>query len=185
MMGGRQFEGPKRPSASRRVPPSTSGTARWRCLKIASGDQGDHMASIASASPDQTKPPETHAASAPHYTQASSSCDIEGKQVWASRPSIPLDSLGESPASVLQQSRYFAQLFSRNEEHEEEAHIWVGTFPRELDSAGAALAIVKEQCLIPDGLAATLEIERLATLGTADGPQQADMKPRFMHRPPN
>ena len=79
---------------------------------------------------------------------------------------------------------FFAQLFSINEEGEDEAHIWVGTFPRELDSAGAAFAIVKDQCLIPEGRAATLETERLASLGTADGPAQVDAKQRFIQHPP-
>lgn len=80
---------------------------------------------------------------------------------------------------------FFAQLFSINEEGEDEAHIWVGTFPRKLDSAGAALAIVKDECVIPDGLAATLETERLASLGTADGRQQRDMKQRVLRQPPD
>lgn len=79
---------------------------------------------------------------------------------------------------------FFAQLFSINEEGEDEAHIWVGTFPRELDSASAALAIVKDECVIPDGLAAILETERLASLGTADGRAQVDAKRRFIQRPP-
>ena len=79
---------------------------------------------------------------------------------------------------------FFAQLFSINEDGEDEAHIWFGTFQRELDSAGAALAIIKDQCLIPAGLAATLETERLASLGTADGRAQVDAKQRFIQRPP-
>lgn len=79
---------------------------------------------------------------------------------------------------------FFAQLFSINEEDEEEAHIWVGTFPQELASAGAAIAVVKASCHVPADLAAILETERLASLGTGDGPQQADMKQRFVHRPP-
>ena len=79
---------------------------------------------------------------------------------------------------------FYAQLFSINLEGEDEAHVWLGTFPRELDSAGAALAIVKNQCLIPEGLAAILETERLASLGAADGRAQVDAKQRFMQRPP-
>ncbi len=79
---------------------------------------------------------------------------------------------------------FFAQLFSINKEGEDEAHIWVGTFPHERGSAGAALAIVKDQCLIPEGRAATLETEQLASLGTADGRAQVDAKQRFILRPP-
>jgi hypothetical protein len=38
--------------------------------------------------------------------------------------------------------------------------------------------------VVPEGLTATLETERLASLGTFDGPQQADAKRRFLRRPP-
>ena len=79
---------------------------------------------------------------------------------------------------------FFAQLFSINEQDEEEAHIWVGTFPRELDTAAAAIAVVFGDCMVPDDLGAKLETERLATLGTFDTPQQADIKARFIRRPP-
>ena len=78
---------------------------------------------------------------------------------------------------------FFAQLFSINEEEEEEAHLWVGTDPHELDTAASAIAIVSSDCLIPGGLAATLETERLATLGTFDTEHHADMKTRFVRRP--
>jgi hypothetical protein len=79
---------------------------------------------------------------------------------------------------------FFAQLFSINEDEEEEPHIWAGTFPRELESAAAAIAVVQSDCVVPEGLTATLETERLASLGTFDGPQQADAKRRFLRRPP-
>ena len=79
---------------------------------------------------------------------------------------------------------FFAQLFSINEQDEEEAHLWVGTFPRELDTAAAAIAVVSGDCMVPDDLGAKLETERLATLGTFDTPQQADIKARFIRRPP-
>jgi hypothetical protein len=80
---------------------------------------------------------------------------------------------------------FFAQLFSINEDGEEEPHIWIGTFPRELASAAAAIAVVEADCRVPEGLAATLETERLASLGTFDGPQQADLKGRFLRHPPS
>lgn len=79
---------------------------------------------------------------------------------------------------------FFAQLFSINEEGEEEPHLWVGTFPRELDSGGAAIALVKADCHVPDDLGAILETERLASLGTTDGHHQADIKERFLRHPP-
>ena len=77
---------------------------------------------------------------------------------------------------------FFAQLFSINEEDEEEAHVWVGTYLRELDSAAAAIAIVAGDCMVPDDLGAKLETDRLATLATFDTPQQADIKARFVRR---
>jgi hypothetical protein len=80
---------------------------------------------------------------------------------------------------------FFAQLFSINQDGEEEPHFWVGTFPRELATAAAAIAVVEADWLVPEGLAATLETERLASLSTFDGPQQADLKSRFLHRPPS
>ena len=60
---------------------------------------------IARPSPDQTKPPVAHAASEPHYTRASASCDPSRKRVWPSQAFILLDSLRESSSSVLQRSR--------------------------------------------------------------------------------
>jgi hypothetical protein len=80
---------------------------------------------------------------------------------------------------------FFAQLFSINEDGEEEPHIWIGTFPRELASAAAAIAVVGADCVVPDGLGAVLETERLASLGTFDGPQQVDLKNRFLRRRPS
>ena len=77
---------------------------------------------------------------------------------------------------------FFAQLFSINEEDEEEAHVWVGTFPGELGTAAAALAVVCNDCVVPDDLGAKLETDRLATLATFDTPQQADIKARFVRR---
>ena len=79
---------------------------------------------------------------------------------------------------------FFAQLFSHNEDGEEGAHVWVGTFPHELNSASAALAHVREACHVPAGLAAILETERLASLATSDGHNQRDMKRRFLRPPP-
>ena len=71
---------------------------------------------------------------------------------------------------------FFAQLFSIGDEGEEQAHVWIGTYPRELDSAAAALAVVATDCMIPEGLAAILETDRLASVGVGDGPSQAKLK---------
>lgn len=75
---------------------------------------------------------------------------------------------------------FFAQLFSIDDEGEEHAHVWAGTYPRELGTAEAALAVVAGDCVIPEGLAAKLETDRLASLGTGDGPAQAVMKTTMM-----
>jgi hypothetical protein len=71
---------------------------------------------------------------------------------------------------------FFAQLFSLDDEGNEHALVWTGTFPRELGTAAAALAVVASDCVIPDGLAAKLETDRLASFGAADGPAQTIMK---------
>ena len=79
---------------------------------------------------------------------------------------------------------FFAQLFSIDDEGEEHAHVWIGTYPHvwigtyphELDSAVAAIAIVAGDCVVPGGLAKTLETDRLASLGTFDGPGQVELK---------
>lgn len=77
---------------------------------------------------------------------------------------------------------FFAQLFSINTEDEEEAHVWVGTLPGELKTAASAIAVVSADCVVTDDLGAKLETDRLATLGTA---QQADVKARYVRRPPS
>jgi hypothetical protein len=63
---------------------------------------------------------------------------------------------------------FFVQMFSINEEGGESAHLWIGRHPHEIDTAVSAIAIVSGDCVIPQGLAATLEAERRATLGTFD-----------------
>ena len=50
---------------------------------------------------------------------------------------------------------FFAQLFSIEDEGEERPHVWIGTYPHELNSAAAALAVVDGDCIVPDGLAKT------------------------------
>jgi hypothetical protein len=58
----------------------------------------------------------------------------------------------------------------------EEAVVWVGSVPGELPTAAAALAVIAPYCEIPDGLAATLETDRLKTLAQKDGPAQRTAK---------
>jgi hypothetical protein len=69
---------------------------------------------------------------------------------------------------------FFAQVFALSDEEGEgeEAIVWVGSFPGELPTAAAALAVIAPYCEIPDGLAATLETDKLKTLAQVDGPAQ-------------
>lgn len=78
---------------------------------------------------------------------------------------------------------FFAQVF-RLEDGEEVAFIWEGTSSQELPTAAAALAVLGDYATIPDGLARTLETDRLKSLGSVDGPAQTDAKSHII-RPPN
>lgn len=60
---------------------------------------------------------------------------------------------------------------------EEALYIWRGTSPGELPTAAAAIEIAGEFADLPETLGATLETDRLKTLGTFDGPAQQAMKP--------
>lgn len=51
---------------------------------------------------------------------------------------------------------YFAQVFTRDDEGEEEATVWEGTSLRELPRAEDALAIVLPHAIVPDDLLAHL-----------------------------
>ena len=72
---------------------------------------------------------------------------------------------------------FYAQIFRRDEgEADETAFLWIGTYPGELKTAADALAIVAPYAVIPTGLSAELETDRLKTLGARDGPAQAVAK---------
>lgn len=77
---------------------------------------------------------------------------------------------------------FFAQLFTLDEAGEEAPTTWHGTYPGELNSAAAALKIVAAACHITAGLAAQLETDRLATLGSFDTPAQRHAK-RLLAKP--
>ncbi len=79
---------------------------------------------------------------------------------------------------------FFAQIFSWTEDGEEEPHVWVGTYPGELTTAAAAIKIIKDDCIVPRTLGATLELERLASLGDFDGRLQIGLKQQFLRPPP-
>lgn len=69
-------------------------------------------------------------------------------------------------------------------EGEEATYIWKGAAPGELPTAAAAIAIAAEYADLPEDLGATLETDRLKTLGTFDGPAQEAAKPFIQASPP-
>jgi hypothetical protein len=60
---------------------------------------------------------------------------------------------------------------------EEATYIWKGAAPGELPTAAAAITVAAEYADLPEDLGATLETDRLKTLGTFDGPAQEAAKP--------
>jgi hypothetical protein len=64
---------------------------------------------------------------------------------------------------------------------EEWAFIWKGTAPGELPTAAAAIEIAAPFVDLPGDIGATLETDRLRTLGTFDGPAQRAAKPFIAH----
>jgi len=60
---------------------------------------------------------------------------------------------------------------------EEGTYIWKGTSHGELPSAAAAIEIARPFADLPADLGATLETDRLRTLGTFDGPAQRAVRP--------
>ncbi|GLK44530.1 MULTISPECIES: hypothetical protein [Novosphingobium] len=69
-------------------------------------------------------------------------------------------------------------------EGEEATYIWKGAAPGELPTAAAAIAIAAEYADLPEDLGATLETDRLKTLGTFNGPAQEAAKPFIQASPP-
>jgi len=64
-------------------------------------------------------------------------------------------------------------------EGEEEVLFWKGTDIRELPTAADALAAARPWALLPADLGATLETDRMKTLGKSDGEHQVAVKRRF------
>ena len=65
--------------------------------------------------------------------------------------------------------------------------IWLGTDYAELPKAADAIALLKPHCDIPYGLSASLEIDRMGTLASPDGPAQKsghDFIRRMRGKPP-
>jgi hypothetical protein len=54
---------------------------------------------------------------------------------------------------------------------------WQGTEPNELPTASSAIEIAARYANLPDDLGATLETDRLKTLGSTDGPAQRAVRP--------
>ncbi|MGC5799588.1 hypothetical protein [Sphingomonas sp. NFX23] len=58
---------------------------------------------------------------------------------------------------------------------------WQGTEPDELPTAAAAIEIAARYADLPETLGATLETDRLKTLGSVDGPAQRAVRP-YLYR---
>ena len=71
---------------------------------------------------------------------------------------------------------FFAQVFALDNDGEEVAVVWKGTYPAELPNPSSAIDILKPYCEIPTGLAIELETDRLATLGRTDSAAQRTAK---------
>ena len=67
---------------------------------------------------------------------------------------------------------------------EEATYIWKGAAPGELPTAAAPITVAAEYADLPKDLGATLETDRLKTLGTFDGPAQEAAKPFIQASPP-
>lgn len=64
-------------------------------------------------------------------------------------------------------------------EGEDEILFWKGTDLRELPTAADAIAAARAWAVLPAGLGATLETDRMKTLGRSDGEHQAEVKRRL------
>ncbi|KHL24193.1 hypothetical protein PK98_14415 [Croceibacterium mercuriale] len=73
---------------------------------------------------------------------------------------------------------YFVQVFrsSTEDDGEEEEILWEGADPGQLKTPDEALRLLAPWCDIPEGLSATLQIDRMKTLANRDGPAQAQAK---------
>ena len=68
---------------------------------------------------------------------------------------------------------FFVTVFGpRDADGEDVIVAWQGTAPDELPTAAAALDVAARYAVIPDGMGATLETDRLKTLATPDGSEQ-------------
>jgi len=71
---------------------------------------------------------------------------------------------------------YFVQVFRSDDDGEEEEILWEGAEPDQLKTPDEALRLLAPWCDIPDGLSATLQIDRMKTLANRDGPAQTQAK---------
>jgi hypothetical protein len=73
---------------------------------------------------------------------------------------------------------YFVQVFRKSDEDgdEEDEILWEGVEPGQLKTPDEALRLLAPWCDIPEGLSATLQIDRMKTLANPDGPAQTQAK---------
>ena len=77
---------------------------------------------------------------------------------------------------------FFAQVLSAelDEDGNSDVLLWIGAGLEEVGSARAAFDALRAWAIIPDGLSAQLETERLASLTRRDTDYQADIKRRLL-----
>lgn len=75
---------------------------------------------------------------------------------------------------------FFVQVMRPHPEMEGEDDVlfWKGTDLRELPTAADAIAAARPWAILPTDLGATLETDRMKTLGKSDGEHQVEMKRR-------
>ena len=70
---------------------------------------------------------------------------------------------------------FFVTVFGPRDADGEDVIVeWQGTAPEELPTAAAALGVAARYAVIPDGMGATLETDRLKTLATPDGSERSE-----------
>jgi hypothetical protein len=77
---------------------------------------------------------------------------------------------------------FFVQVLVTEADGEDSVILWHGTAPGELATASEALALLAPYAVVPDGMAALLETDRLKALGSFDGPAQQRARLMLRHR---
>ena len=97
-----------------------------------------------------------------------------------SRHAIPLKPGSDATEAFVGWDRplqtFFVQVLRRTDDGEDDILLWEGADYGEIKTPAEALRLLEPWCDIPDGIAATLQIERMKTLANRDGPAQRQGK---------